>query len=182
MNETKIGERSNVTEIAPLTEPKVVAVLSYLSDRVGEVIERAEIIDAVWGQVGSDEALTQSISKARRLLREYGLEQVLETVPRKGYILHERLAFIEGPKVLSPEKAVPAGGGRDTLATEMRLLQQENTYLKASNKKLKLGLIAIFAALALLLIWTVYQKSGTTKIIKVPEGGSSKQLSISLDQ
>lgn len=68
-------------------EPRVFELLLYLVQSEGAV-SRLELLDSIWGVEGSDEALTQSISKLRRILcdtdRPY---QIIETIPKIGYRL-----------------------------------------------------------------------------------------------
>lgn len=68
-------------------EPKVLELLLQLV-RADGPISRLELLDSIWGVEGSDEALTQSISKLRRILcdtdRPY---QIIQTIPKVGYRL-----------------------------------------------------------------------------------------------
>lgn len=81
----------NRTLISPegetILEPRVSDVLMRLLTTDGPV-SRKEFLDEIWGVTGSDEALTQAISRLRRVMldteRPY---KVIKTVPRGGYIL-----------------------------------------------------------------------------------------------
>ena len=68
-------------------EPKVLDLLLHLAETDG-VVSRLDLLDSIWGVDGSDEALTQSISKLRRILcdtdRPY---RIIVTVPKIGYRL-----------------------------------------------------------------------------------------------
>jgi len=65
-------------------EPRVAGVLALLIARSGAPVTRDEFLDQVWGEAGSDEALTQAVSRLRRLL---GDAQAVKTLPRVGYQL-----------------------------------------------------------------------------------------------
>ncbi|WP_138511381.1 winged helix-turn-helix domain-containing protein [Maricaulis alexandrii] len=65
-------------------EPRLSGVLALLTQRAPDVISRDEFLDLVWDGEGSDEALTQSISRLRRLLGDAG---AIKTHPRIGYSL-----------------------------------------------------------------------------------------------
>ena len=65
-------------------EPRLADLLETLCARPGEVIDRDTLLDAVWGDEGSDEALTQAISRLRQVL---GDRSLIQTEPRKGYRL-----------------------------------------------------------------------------------------------
>jgi DNA-binding winged helix-turn-helix (wHTH) protein len=85
-------------------EPKAVELLAVLAARRGEPIARNDLLDAVWGDEGSDEALTQTVSRIRRLVRDLGGQPgVVETVPRVGYRL---TPANEAPRPLSVPAAL----------------------------------------------------------------------------
>ena len=65
------------------------AVLTHLAARAGEVVTRAELLDAVWGgTVVQEEALTQAVSQLRRALDDDPrAPTIIETIPKQGYRL-----------------------------------------------------------------------------------------------
>ena len=65
-------------------EPRLCGVLALLVQRGSTTITRDEFLETVWDNEGSDEALTQAISRLRKLL---GDPAFIETVPRIGYRL-----------------------------------------------------------------------------------------------
>lgn len=65
-------------------EPRLAGVLAVLIERAGETLGRDELLSLAWEADASDEALTQAISRLRKLL---GDPSVIETVPRVGYRL-----------------------------------------------------------------------------------------------
>ena len=65
-------------------EPKVAAVLSILIEQGASPVTRDELLNRIWGDEGSDEALTQAVSRLRRLAGDAAL---IETIPRVGYQL-----------------------------------------------------------------------------------------------
>src|SRR6266404_1306587 len=73
-------------EVVPLT-PKVFDVLALLVERNGHLLEREELLSAVWTDSFVEEAnLTVSISALRKALGEQaGGQQYIETVPKRGY-------------------------------------------------------------------------------------------------
>lgn len=68
-------------------EPQVFAVLTHLVARSGEVVAKAELLDAVWGdRFVSESALTSRIKAARRAVGDTGHDQqVIRTVHGRGY-------------------------------------------------------------------------------------------------
>ena len=65
-------------------EPRLAGLLSVLAQQAGETISRSDLLELVWDEDGSDEALTQAVSRLRRGL---GDKSLIETVPRIGYRL-----------------------------------------------------------------------------------------------
>lgn len=71
-------------------EPKVCELFLHLL-RNESVVSRDDLLDTLWGIEGSDEALTQTVSKLRRALgdvtRPY---RIIQTIPKRGYQLVAR--------------------------------------------------------------------------------------------
>jgi DNA-binding winged helix-turn-helix (wHTH) protein len=94
------------TDAELLIEPKVMDVLCVLAGAPGEVLSREHIIDLVWGRsFGADESLTRAVSLLRKALstRE---QDVIETVPRRGYRLTANVAdqMPAAPAAISPRR------------------------------------------------------------------------------
>jgi len=70
-------------------EPRTMAVLVYLSSRLGETISREELIREVWqGQVVVDEALSNAIAKLRKAFEDDSHQpRIIKTIPKVGYRL-----------------------------------------------------------------------------------------------
>lgn len=70
----------------PLTE-KALQVLLVLVDRSGHLVERSEIVNAVWAGAFVEEGnLTVTISMLRKALRDdRGKNRFIETIPKRGY-------------------------------------------------------------------------------------------------
>ena len=70
-------------------EPKVMDVLVRLAEEAGDLVSRAELLRAVWGERAvSDEPLTRAIGELRRALGDSReAPQYVETVPKRGYRL-----------------------------------------------------------------------------------------------
>lgn len=82
-NEIRRGE-----EVVRL-EPKAAAVLVHLAEREGEVVTRAELLEAVWPDVVvTDASLTRCISQLRLALGDDPRRpRLIETLPKVGYRL-----------------------------------------------------------------------------------------------
>ena len=70
-------------------QPKVMDVLVCLAERPGQVVERDELVDRVWGKTAvTDEVLTRCISELRHALgdsRDH--PKYVQTIPKRGYRL-----------------------------------------------------------------------------------------------
>src|SRR5678816_35218 len=73
-------------EAVPLM-PKAFDTLLYLVEHNGKVIERDELMTAIWADtIVEENNLTQNISSLRRVLGEkHGQNQFIATVPGHGY-------------------------------------------------------------------------------------------------
>lgn len=121
--------------------PKAFDVLLYLVEHRERVVDKNELLDAVWaGRVVEENSLTQAVSAIRRALGTgAGDHRYVVTVPGRGY------CFVAGLDDPAPEQAAVAGAdaerpieGRQDAATrrQVRLLAWS-------------GVVASLAALAL---------------------------------
>ena len=69
-------------------EPRLMQLLCILAAQAGELVSRELLTKEVWDDYGNaDEGLTQAISYLRKVLNDEAKE-LIETVPKKGYVLH----------------------------------------------------------------------------------------------
>ncbi len=67
--------------------PRSFAVLRLLSLKLGQVVGKQEILDAVWGQAAvTEDSLAQCIADIRRAIGDTR-RRVLRNIPRRGYLL-----------------------------------------------------------------------------------------------
>src|SRR3982751_3578319 len=65
--------------------PKSFEVLRYLVENAHRLIQKEELIKAIWPHViVTDDSLTQCVSEARQAIRD-GSQTIIKTVPRRGY-------------------------------------------------------------------------------------------------
>jgi Tol biopolymer transport system component/DNA-binding winged helix-turn-helix (wHTH) protein len=83
-------------------EPKAFQVLLFLIENRGRLIEKRELLDAVWKETFvTENALTREIAQLRKALGENAREaKYIETVPTKGY------RFIADVKIKNGRKSV----------------------------------------------------------------------------
>ncbi len=73
-------------------QPKVMDVLVYLAAHSGELVERDVLLENVWRRITTEEVLTRCISELRRALGDdRGSPRFIQTVPKRGYRLIERI-------------------------------------------------------------------------------------------
>lgn len=93
-------------------EPKALNLLIFLVQNRRRLVERRELIDAVWGEAFvTDHVLNRSIGHLRKLLGDDAKEpRYIETVPTLGYrfvanVIETPDALTLGPEVQQPESA-----------------------------------------------------------------------------
>lgn len=117
-------------------EPRTMALLVFLAERSGEVVTRQEIEEQLWsGRVVGYEALTQTVAKLRRALRDDRHEpRFVLTIPKEGYKL------IVAPTRPSAVSVVSAAA--PTAAAPRR-----------SRRRIAAAAVAVLACLATLVAW-----------------------------
>jgi TolB-like protein/DNA-binding winged helix-turn-helix (wHTH) protein/Tfp pilus assembly protein PilF len=77
--------------------PKSFEVLKYLVEHGGQLVGKEELIRAVWaGTAVTDDSLVQCLIEIRRALGDGG-QQLVKTVPRRGYLLDALVTGYEPP-------------------------------------------------------------------------------------
>jgi adenylate cyclase len=78
--------------------PKSFEVLSYLAGTGGRLVSKDEILKAVWPRVVvGDESLTQCVSEVRQAIGD-ARQEVIRTVPRRGYRFIAPVSWAEVPQ------------------------------------------------------------------------------------
>ncbi|MEM7097839.1 MAG: winged helix-turn-helix domain-containing protein [Pseudomonadota bacterium] len=155
-----IPDQSVITELATPTdevrlEPKVMAVLVYLSQRPGQVISRDELRDEVWVDVVvSDETITRCISELRQVLGDSTKEPTyIQTIPKKGYRLLLAPVSVEDqatsaaprPRRFSAQSGLLAGVGvaLSLIALLVLIPKQDSPGQETLNKSQRLPAVAV---------------------------------------
>jgi TolB-like protein len=91
--------------------PKTLDLTLLMARHAGRLVTRAEILDAVWGEVNvTDDSITQCVVELRRALGPDG--SLLRTVPKRGYVLDGAEPAWAAP----PPEAAPTAAAAPVLA------------------------------------------------------------------
>ena len=108
--------------------PKSFEVLRYLLGQTGRVVDKEEVIEAVWLDVTvTDESLTRCISEIRRAIGDES-QRIIKTVPRRGYLL---------------DVPVSAGDVAAVLAPQVNGIRAPDNFMASADHSLKHGLETI---------------------------------------
>ncbi|GAA0886509.1 hypothetical protein GCM10009120_51080 [Sphingobacterium siyangense subsp. cladoniae] len=76
-------------------ESRLIHLLCLLAKDSGKLVEREYIIKEIWNDYpGGDEGLFQAIFHLRKTLEDTNKE-IIETIPKKGYVLHADVTYPE---------------------------------------------------------------------------------------
>jgi TolB-like protein len=82
--------------------PKSFHVLQYLVENAGRLVAKEELIKAVWPNVAvTDESVTRCVSEVRSALDD-NRQQIIRTVPRRGYVLAVPVVAASAPDRKAP--------------------------------------------------------------------------------
>jgi DNA-binding winged helix-turn-helix (wHTH) protein len=91
LNQVQDVQTGHITHL----EPRIMAVLEYLSRYAGQLATREAMIRDIWNNYGGgDEALSQAISLLRKILNDRE-KNLIQTIPKKGYRLTGTLSTAE---------------------------------------------------------------------------------------
>lgn len=81
-----VSYKGSETELSP----REFRLLLCLAERPGEIVERAELLEALWDDVDfvDDNTLTVNVTRVRRRLAQLGLADAIETKRGQGYRLN----------------------------------------------------------------------------------------------
>ena len=87
--------------------PKTFALLTYLADHPGCVVDKEELLAAVWPNVVvTDDSLSQCVNELRAALGDAG-HRLIRTVPRRGYLFDAEVAVRSPAAELATGSATP---------------------------------------------------------------------------
>ena len=143
---TQISVRTNPI---PLT-PKAVEILRVLIEQRGQVVERDELMNAVWPDVAVEDGnLSVTVSMLRKVLAEHSPQKFIETFPKRGYkfTADVREVVDSAPGILVEKQTL----GRFVIDEDFSLTRPSMPKLFSSTRR-KLATATAAAATVVLLI------------------------------
>src|SRR5918993_1878754 len=87
--------------------PKAISLLRYLVQHPGRLIDRDEIMRAVWpGVFVTEDSITQCVKEVRRALDD-AEQRLLRTLPRRGYLWTAEVSRAGAVASAAPAPAQP---------------------------------------------------------------------------
>src|SRR5262245_14581372 len=165
--------------------PKSFEVLRYLVEHEGRVVGKEELIKAVWPNVTvTDESLTRCISEVRRALGD-GSQQIIKTVPKRGYLVDVPISASNIVAVPAPQSAIavldavppadhPSGHDSERIDSDVLAGERKPVTVLCADIKESLELVAardpeqalkIFDVFLKLMTQAVHQFDGTVSLV-----------------
>ncbi len=146
-------------------EPRVMAVLVYLVQRVGVVVPREELLREVWdGQMVGEEALTVAVSALRRALGDDPRQpRFVETIPRRGYRWAAPVAPVEPGVEQGVDPEVPIEVPADSLTPTARVGWWRGSRWRIAGALLLVAVLAVWTRDLLTLRAELSRQAETTR-------------------
>jgi DNA-binding winged helix-turn-helix (wHTH) protein/TolB-like protein/Flp pilus assembly protein TadD len=128
--------------------PKSFDVLHYLIENQGRLISKDELIEHVWqGTAVTDDSLVQCLKDIRRALGD-SAQEIIKTVPRRGYIF-DRPVDINGGTAVYTETSGFHLVIEEAIADDVDITQPKSQVWPVRHKTAVLGIALGIAALVL---------------------------------
>ena len=138
-------------------------LLLLLIQHQGEAVKREVIFKKVWddfGMISSNNNLNQCVSKLRRLIKNFGLDdEAIVTIPKIGFMLHPQIELERSADmILTPHESEPGMESdieepAESSRTDGVLKQAKPRLLTRAHLSLLILLIAVIALGAAFGIW-----------------------------
>lgn len=97
---------NNETGSQTKLEPRLIEILSILAENEGKLVSREMLISKIWNDYGgAEDGLNQGISILRKALGDTN-KQMIETVTKRGYILHATVTDDLNVEKTNPQKEI----------------------------------------------------------------------------
>ncbi len=167
-------------------QQKPMEVLQFLVQQYPKLVSREQLIDAVWGgnfYVG-EKALTNAIWQLRHHLQQLAAVEIISTVRKKGYRLHQSPQFIdaeavaefmEGSQLSADASRTPVGmpqqqSATESLATEHFQHSSEKPYPRSNRNRFWLVMLLCTLLLVAAGSWWWLSKASPAIELKLTQG------------
>jgi DNA-binding response OmpR family regulator len=91
--DTQAG-RAFVGDVELSLRPREFGILEYLALRAGEIVTRTEILEEIYDHSIDlkSNAIDAAVCNLRRKLADHGFDEVIRTIPRRGYLIEKEPA------------------------------------------------------------------------------------------
>lgn len=128
-------------------------LLERLVRNPGEVVDRDELMNHAWsGRVVGQGSLNQQIYTLRQILADESEREIIQTLPRRGYLINPSFVDIslEATPVIEPALAATMGATVPTRVETSAISRQPAVSEPAATKNRRLPLLAGISALLVL--------------------------------
>lgn len=124
---------------------KEIELLCVLTENSGEVVTKAEMLDLVWADAFVEESnLSRHVYMLRKMFRSFGVDNLIETVPRRGYrfVGEMREPAAESDEFIIERHAV-------SLTTIEDISDETAEFLSSNNRRRPVSVtaVAVFASI-----------------------------------
>src|SRR5262245_24914512 len=145
--------------------PKSFETLKHLVENSGRLISKDELIAAVWPETSvTDDSLVQCLIDVRRALGE-NAQQIVKTVPRRGYIFDAEVTRRDLPKQLIYTDEVESLSVTIDEDVETELVISRRSWFRSRSALVMFALI--IAALAGFTLWFVWRQQSKSSIPQI---------------
>lgn len=165
----------------PVSLPlKEVQLLCVLTDSVGEVVTKDEILNQVWANTFVEESnLSRHIYLLRKTLKDFGeTGDLIQTVPRRGYRFAGRVRELQPGELVVEKHSLTR-----TLIEEVPATPALATLTKSLTPRRRLHALTAAALFVILTVGGVIlieraNSRGTRYAVAIPNGATRKSLAI----
>ena len=156
-------------------EPKTFQVLLFLLENRGRLIEKNELLDAVWQDTFvTENAMTREIAKLRKVLGDGAKDaKYIQTVHTRGYRFIAEVKEVDAAQASEAElSAAPTEQNNDesTAAQPLLLLTEDGRKAAPKNNRsivFKLSALLVVMALAAAGVWFVRNRQQSFTVINI---------------
>ena len=147
-------------ESRPVNLPlKEVELLCVLTEKSGEVVTKTELLDLLWADSFVEESnLSRHVYMLRKMFKSFGVDNLIETVPRRGYRFAGEVREVESSEIVLEKR------------TQTRTLiefQDERTSMRSRRYLIALAVLVLVTAGAAAYLSSQYVQPTPTAISSI---------------